>query len=65
MVLNKTVWALNNFFEIPAEEFTIIRQGQVPIEAVGCPGLSWACQSTEVLIDTAAIAPIVLKVEDV
>lgn len=31
-VLNKTVWVLNNFFEILSEQFIIIRQGQVPIE---------------------------------
>lgn len=29
------VWVLNNFFEILAEEFIIIRQGQVPIEVGG------------------------------
>lgn len=64
MVLNKTVWVLNSFFEILGEEFMIIRQGQVPVEVGGCPGLGCTCQSTEALTDTAVIALIVLKVED-
>lgn len=61
MVLNKTV--LNNFFEILAEEFIIIRQGTYCSR--GWPRPSQACQSTEALTDRAEIVLIVFKVEDI
>ena len=39
MVLSETIQVLSNFLEIPAEELTIIRKGQVPVELGGCPHL--------------------------
>lgn len=60
MVLNKTVWVLNNFFEILSEQFIIIiRKGQVPIE------VGQACQSSMALTDTVETVLIVFKVKDI
>lgn len=59
IVLNKTVWVLNNFFEILSEQFIIIRQGQVPIE------VGQAYQSSTALTDTVETVLIVFKVKDI